>query len=75
MRKREREKRERDDDENKVIVSENESISRLFFQETERDRERCAKTVLAPCSMIDTLTTSVMERVRKMRFETKKNKL
>ncbi len=56
-------------------VSENETISRLLFQEKERDRERCAKTVLSPCSMIGTFTTSVVERVKRMRFETKENKL
>ncbi len=73
-RERERNKQERER-ERKERVSENETISRLLFQEKERDRERCAKTVLSPCSMIGTFTTSVVERVKRMRFETKENKL
>ncbi len=72
---KEKEKERERDDENKVIVSENETISRLLFQEKERDRERCAMTVLSPCSMIGTFTTSVVKRVKRMRFETKENKL
>ncbi len=56
-------------------VSENETISRLLFQVKEREKERCAKIVLSPCSMIDTFTPSVVERVKRMRFGTKGNKL
>ena len=68
---REEERRERA----RERVSENGTISRLLFQEKEREKERCAKTVLSPCSVIDTFTTSVVERVKRMRFETKENKL